>query len=742
MSLQLRKILELPKNLYQEGSPIVVTTSFLSVESSNGNGFVELNVKNISSKTVASACVEIISRCSKDSQETDSTVHNYLNLHCKRNEEFGKGVNILLPNNLTRDFSFRFTRIVFDDESVYEFKKAEFESIPATQTLKSRYDDYQLMGYAELNGKCLYVPFVYKDLRICTCGEFMSKEENTCPNCGGDFLSMYNADPDSMKKKGIYSAADKLLKSAEQISLINIENYDSDFANAFWPIFNKNKTLKFYTEDIEKKTSIYEESLKLFESISGWKDSEEKADLCRKNIQSLKLCLDNRKKQTQKAINEFKKKLLKVSGIAISVIIVLAVVITVNNSYIKPMTLYNQAIDAAENKSYEEAYEIFENLGWFKDSREQYNKLKNSEAQEYLDKGEYDKGYDILEEIGNFGAIKENKIQRAAELLKAQKYDEAYSLLEECENYEPAIKALKKSKYERGKAYLAAGDFEQGYNLLSEASGYKDSDDILNENKYVRACEYLKEEKFDEAYELFEQITTYKDSKDILTKSYYDRGVAYLKANDYDNAYSFLKKCIDYADSEKLINESYYKRANAAVEKEKFSEAISLYKQVDLKYFPDVAEKISTAEKLLNIKSKYDNGYYKVALSLCNQMKGNKNADKYAERCRNKISIIESYCGVFEGEWYYGDDEEHSKHIEITVTYNYDTKKMIFRASDEIQYKVRSGEVDFDPDNPNKKLPMSRQKRLDSFYYQFDGPNVLHFQSSSYRSLETYLRKK
>ena len=151
MSLQLRKILELPQNLYQKGSPIIVTTSFLSVDNSNGNVFVELNVKNKSSKTVVSACVEIISRCNKDSQETDSTVHYYSNLHCKRNEDFGKGVNILLPNNLTRDFSFHFTRIVFDDKSVYEFENSEFESIPATQTLNSSVAKIIAENYNEID---------------------------------------------------------------------------------------------------------------------------------------------------------------------------------------------------------------------------------------------------------------------------------------------------------------------------------------------------------------------------------------------------------------------------------------------------------------------------------------------------------------------------------------------------------------------------------------------------------------
>lgn len=63
--------------------------------------------------TVVASCVEIISRCNKDSQETDSTVHNYFNLHYKRDEQFEKGVTILLPNNLTRDFSFHYYKNCF-----------------------------------------------------------------------------------------------------------------------------------------------------------------------------------------------------------------------------------------------------------------------------------------------------------------------------------------------------------------------------------------------------------------------------------------------------------------------------------------------------------------------------------------------------------------------------------------------------------------------------------------------------
>ena len=184
--------------------------------------------------------------------------------------------------------------------------------------------------------------------------------------------------------------------------------------------------------------------------------------------------------------------------------------------------------------------------------------LQHQQARNYLNAGDYDTGYAMLEDLGKHDEVIQNKYERGMELLGARDYEAAYQLLTEA-GYEDAVK---ENKYERGMAFLEIDAFDPAYILLNEAGRW----DIVQQNKYDRAMAMLEEDDYDSAYQLL------KEYGDIVDQSKYERGMALLKEKDYDNAYRLLEEIGENGK----VKESKYDRATELFASEKYTEVISL----------------------------------------------------------------------------------------------------------------------------------------------------------------------
>ena len=186
--------------------------------------------------------------------------------------------------------------------------------------------------------------------------------------------------------------------------------------------------------------------------------------------------------------------------------------------------------------------------------------LQHQQARNYLNAGDYDTGYAMLEDLGKHDEVIQNKYERGMELLGARDYEAAYQLLTEA-GYEDAVK---ENKYERGMAFLEIDAFDPAYILLNEAG----RGDIVQQNKYDRAMAMLEEDDYDSAYQLLKE----SGHGDIVDQSKYERGTALLKEKDYDNAYRLLEEIGENGK----VKESKYDRATELFASEKYTEVISL----------------------------------------------------------------------------------------------------------------------------------------------------------------------
>lgn len=163
--------------------------------------------------------------------------------------------------------------------------------------------------------------------------------------------------------------------------------------------------------------SNYESAIKLFESISGWKDADEKVYDCQKKIEEIKakaeaerlekerLAEIERKEAERKAEIARKeaerkaKRNKKIAIITTPIVCAIIAFIIVLNTVIIPNGKYNDAIALMDAGKLDEAYSAFIELGDYKDASEKAgdiklqktkDQLKNIKVGSYINFGAYE----------------------------------------------------------------------------------------------------------------------------------------------------------------------------------------------------------------------------------------------------------------------------------------------------------------------------------------------------------------
>ena len=195
---------------------------------------------------------------------------------------------------------------------------------------------------------------------------------------------------------------------------------------------------KMYVESI----SSYEGAIKLFESVSGWRDADKQIAVCKQKIEQLKIKEEEdrleaeRKAEERRIENEKNKQLyIKIAKIGGPILAVVIVFIIILNSVIFPSVNYNSAVKKMNNGEYEEAIAAFEELDGYKESENQIKECNYLYASDLLDAKKYDEAYAILNELGDTDSINESMYNRAMEYVKADDKISAYLLLSKIVGY-------------------------------------------------------------------------------------------------------------------------------------------------------------------------------------------------------------------------------------------------------------------------------------------------------------------
>ena len=141
--------------------------------------------------------------------------------------------------------------------------------------------------------------------------------------------------------------------------------------------------------------SNYEAAIKLFESISGWKDADEKIYACQKKIEEIKAKAEADRLEAERIAKRNKRIAIITTPIVCAVIAFIIIL----NTVIIPNSKYNNAIALMEAGNVVEAYEALIALDGYKDSADKANsiyhqykveKLKVAKAGDYVFFGAYE----------------------------------------------------------------------------------------------------------------------------------------------------------------------------------------------------------------------------------------------------------------------------------------------------------------------------------------------------------------
>lgn len=439
MSERYTKLFSLPKNLYAEGSPVIIEAGVLTLDNNTNRVFVQLKFRNISDKEIKALSVTLKSYYVTGKEASEPVKYQYLDFCSNIDEEFGAKTPVLLHDNTVRSFSVHVDEVVYADNTVGEVNLDYSESVPE-QHLLCKTDGWNNDTASEFkkltNDKCVYAVCEYKDLWLCSCGGANSLvRDKRCRRCGcaHDFL--------------------KSITPEKAQAHINDTVYDD--------AVTKMQVTKMQSNNV----TGYDKAIALFNSIHGWKDADDKAKECEK----LRDELNEKNKQQKKLDDKRKKKKIIIASISIAVCIAFIVLL---KTVIIPNFKHSKAIKLLSEGRFDDAYLILSEIG----KNDEITESKRARAEKLLSECQWNSAYSLLKEIGAEEDIKKSKQTRADELLAKEDYDSAYCLLEDIGN----SSAIAKSKYERAKNLVENQKYSAAYMLLKKLT-YTDSQSIANE---------------------------------------------------------------------------------------------------------------------------------------------------------------------------------------------------------------------------------------------------------------------
>lgn len=129
-----------------------------------------------------------------------------------------------------------------------------------------------------------------------------------------------------------------------------------------------------------------ERAIKMFESISGWKDADEQIIACQKKIEEIeakeeakRLEKERQAEIARKEAERMAKQYKKIAIITTPIVCTIIAFIIVLNTVIIPNVKYNNALQLIEKENYFDAYVLLCSLEDYKDSKEKANSIYDND---------------------------------------------------------------------------------------------------------------------------------------------------------------------------------------------------------------------------------------------------------------------------------------------------------------------------------------------------------------------------
>lgn len=295
MSNRYRTLCTLPGNLYIDDAPVIILAGVLLADDKIGKILVQLKFTNIQNKRIKALTVAVLPGDVQGQPLGQVLSHQYLDFSAARGENFGDNTPIVLPDVTTRTFSVAVTKVVFEDNSVWEHPSTEWTSIFGAPNIRDYFQDAQLQQqYLITYGSG--ARFIYRqerDLWHCVCGAVNHQSENHCYRCHVARADIAVINMERLKEDCAERMEEEARVAAERqhlaqerkaagkraaivgiailFFLIVAGNLLNDYAN---DRAEKNRTYNEAQELFDNKS--YDEAEEKFASLGDFKDSQDK----------------------------------------------------------------------------------------------------------------------------------------------------------------------------------------------------------------------------------------------------------------------------------------------------------------------------------------------------------------------------------------------------------------------------------------------------------------------------------
>ncbi|MBP3941528.1 MAG: hypothetical protein J6D00_08590 [Christensenellaceae bacterium] len=219
MAERYSRLYSLPKNLYTEGAPIIVSAGTLLKDKQTGQVLVQLKFQNITSGIIKALKVSIDAFDVSGIKLESVDEYQYLDLAAKRDDYFGSKTAFPLPENVTRSYTVTIKSVVFENGSVWHNTVSEMCSLAdqrkTDETLGELSEQYKRDTGITTNSLITED----RDLWLCRCAAINRNNEEVCHKCGIEKSKLLDALNIELLKqhKAAFEEEQSALKEAKRI---------------------------------------------------------------------------------------------------------------------------------------------------------------------------------------------------------------------------------------------------------------------------------------------------------------------------------------------------------------------------------------------------------------------------------------------------------------------------------------------------------------------------------------------
>ena len=527
------RLSEITQTEWLIGCPVEISKGVLLLDNQKQNVVLQLKLRNVGSKTLIQVDFEVkrfdLAGDLIDNLK-DPVLYSYLDLDVKSKETFGDKNAVILGINPTRKVQIVFSKVIFQNGSVWRNENGEIGHEIQTQNatdvlgadLTDQYEREYRLEYPEIIRDNIYnhniMPELTEEYWLCTCGFPNEKTNQFCGRCGVAKEWLFNS-----IEKGYLTTKLTEYQEAERVRL-------------------------------ERLRLEEEERVRVKQERQRIKQEEQQR-------------IEDAKRENEAQHKIIKKRRSRVAIIVVSILTVAISGLFVTTNIIIPTSHYNQAMSLFNEGKWSDAIVLFEELGEFEDSSSLLLECKYQSAIQLLDNREYEEAYSEFQDIKvykqSIELSKNAMYELGNQLFDSKDYGNAISAYKKAEDYSDAGYRVDLAQqyfdYEEAQDLLSSGDAEAALKILLTLDQIDETSiSIAQANKaiYDNAVDLFEDHDFLSAIDKFNLITDYEDSSDRMLNCKelaYEQAKSLLNSDSFTDAEAIFTQLENFKDAREYV---------------------------------------------------------------------------------------------------------------------------------------------------------------------------------------------